>query len=420
MLLGKELQDKVQQNRILDTLFGLYPIYILFALTSIVFSNYQFIDSVGFYLMVVVTAYTIVLLIYNIISGSLRCNKVIGVSFMLFCLFSLISYMVVRDPNSTARDIALMIPVNGLVLGAPHADYDRDRRFKPFMVTLVVFTIAVTIWDIGSLIVEYHNLGVTRIKGLSGHIMRFGELVSIGLCLQTVVLIYLKKPIFRILTAIAIIINATALYFSLNRGPLVGLFAGLFIIALAFSLKLLPRRYVAIGVTALVVILLLFVVAILYMRMGGIDMVFSYDALNTLSSHRIEIWRTGFEMAAERPFSGYTIAEIEDVSHQPHFHNLFVDIAVRYGLHTFIVFVVFVLSIIYYSLKCIVRMDRREITSSYGLGLVASFAVFMTIISQNCFSSYAIIIGYSCSNCFLFISCGVIAYCATRLDRKAS
>lgn len=420
------LIDKVEANKTMRMLLGLCPIYIFFALTTVFYSNYWFIDNLGWIVMPVLTAYTVVLMVYNLFAGNLKCDKLLGISALAFFAFELISYLVVQDPTGRARDYALMIPINGLVLGAAWLRLDERKRLAPVEACFAVFATVVTLWNLINMVFHVESLGSGRLTGFTANPVRLSEMTSIAMIMICMFFSTRKVTWERIACVVAFIINGLTMYFANGRGPLMGLMAGLVVFALFISSKVLKKKTFIIVLCLVVMLCLVVGLSIVFSRMDISDFSFDIATIDTLITKRTQIYLDGIHMITEDPFRGHSIPEFRELpsyggTDRYHFHNIFLDLGARYGILAAAAFMVFVVGIIVYSIKGLCKMDRKSLFSTSGLTYLASFSIFICILVQNQTDVYIFFNGYSACNCFFYITAGVLTYWAGKrhMETKA-
>lgn len=425
MLSGRTLDEKVRGNKVLAIMFGMYPIYILFALTTIIFSNHTFIQTYGTQLMIVVTVYTVLLMVYNILTWNIRSNRLLEYSFLIFCALALLSYLLIRDPAGRARDNVLMIPVNWFVLACAHCEYEEEERMKPFIVTVVVFSIALSAWNLVNLIQSMDVLGTGRLTGISNNPARLGEMACVAIISLIMLSIMASRTWQRIACIALALVNAASIHFADSRGSLLSLAAGLFILAIIFASKLLRRRTFVIGLAILFVILVIALTGIVFSRMDIDEFRFDYETINTLTTNRLDVYSEGLGLFAEHPFRGHTIQEFRSLpsssdSERHHMHNIYLDLAVRYGIQASLAFAVYTIGILVYSIRMLLRLDRKALFTRRSLIFITAFAIYACVLMQNMTDTYIFMNGYSASNCFFYLSAGMLTYFITKDGKTAS
>ena len=418
------LVDRVEGRKALNVLFGLYPIYIFFSLTTILYGNYGFIDKLGWLVMPILTAYTVVLMIYNLFAGVLKCDKLLGISVLAFFCLIFLSTIITKERGATALSYAFMIPINGLVLGASWYRIDERERLKPVETCFLIFALLVTLWNVLGLIFKHDMLGTGRYTGLSSNPVRLSDITSIAIIMLVMFVFRSRRNWERIAFAISIIVNAVVMYYANGRGPQLGLLAGLAVFALLMLSKVLKKRTFIIILFLSVAFCLVFGLSIVFSRMDISEFSFDAETLNQLSTKRMSIYRDALSLIIENPFIGHSSDEFlhfESLNHANQFHNLLLDITLRYGIFTLAAFLTFVVALVAYSISGLWKMDRNTLLSYSGLTYLTAFSVFICILVQTQSDTYVFINGYSACNCFFYITAGVMTYWASKrhLETKA-
>ena len=418
MLIGIPLDKKIRENKIFNIFFGLYPIYILFSLTTIIFSNGLFMsNSCSYILMVVVTTYTVLLFAFNILTFNFKCNKIIGFSFVAICLCAAISYLLTNESSLKAREYIFMIPINGIVLACAHCEYTEEERIKPFIAVLAAFSIAISVWNILNPLLNIDMLGESRLAGMTSHPARLGEMTSTGAITILSLLFISKNKITKLTMLILLSINCVTLYFANSRGAWLAFFTGTCVFLIIFAKKLLPKKIFTIGVIILFCIILFLAFNIIFSRMDFNDFTFDYSTINSLSTGRLPIYMDGINLFSEHPIIGHAMEDFSSLRSnytntqtRYHFHNIYLDIAVRYGIFAFIAFAVLTISIFFLSIKYIKNISKENKNKKKNLSFISAFAIFCCIMVQNQFDVYIFFNGYSANNCFFYISTGILTY----------
>ena len=183
----------------------------------------------------------------------------------------------------------------------------------------------------------YRNfvVGIRRVDGFTHNPNRLGSIMMMFIIINFAILLYTNRKNLKIgvFSIIGIIVGTLALFASSSRGALLGLIAGLFIVALLKGKKFLI--YLLIGL----ILLSLFMPSYYKNRISKLTDITSNNVYSRLS-----MYKAGFDMFKEKPILGIglnnvkTVYDMYDLPEFEHFgdehrnlHNLYINILVELG-----------------------------------------------------------------------------------------
>jgi len=197
----------------------------------------------------------------------------------------------------------------------------------------------------------YRNfvVGIRRVDGFTHNPNRLGSIMMMFIIINFAILLYTNRKNLKIgvFSIIGIIVGTLALFASSSRGALLGLIAGLFIVALLKGKKFLI--YLLIGL----ILLSLFMPSYYKNRISKLTDITSNNVYSRLS-----MYKAGFDMFKEKPILGIglnnvrTVYDMYDLPEFEHFgnehrnlHNLYINILVELGAIGFgiLIYLIFVL-----------------------------------------------------------------------------
>ncbi len=207
----------------------------------------------------------------------------------------------------------------------------------------------------------------------------------------------LQKFKNKFLKYFAIIIMLFAILFTGSRGTLLSLLSAILIYLVVYSKLSIPKK---------VIIISMFGIATYY----GINYLYSIDFFRTYqgSNDRFEMWSKILSSSLESPVFGYGYGATDEVLKTINFtyastHNSFLDFLLIYGIPTFVIYIIFIISTLLKSLK-------KDSNRKYVLPII-----FMLINSNTILYSFG---GVGLSSLMFTVILGLLNYSIVNMQQK--
>ena len=412
----RSIKDKLGNIYFLNSML---PIMVIYIVNSILWTSPFYQHNIQPFTQVFITIYASLLAVFNVFMGRLKQGKrLIIIPFICFALYNLLSYLVVdRGDSFYALSVVFMIFINFLSFGLPRTDLQFEQRRNEVHITIYVFFVCVILWNIVSIV--YQGLtggfeeiikGTTRLQGVTENINILGFFSSMASCWAVYLIINEKKKTVRAFAVICMIFNLLVLLMTKCRS------AQIFLLV-SWSILLLISIYRKYSAKIFLVCLGLIAFAVL---MGAGMIIFSrgvdttldiYEFFNKISSHRLDLYIAGINAGFDSPIFGNSYSDISEIYYPLHMsHNLYIELFARYGLPSLAFFLVFIVSLILFSLKLIKKSKNLDFEKQDLVLFCFCFSMLVGMLVQHLFDIYIFISGYDPGNVFFIIITSYMIY----------
>lgn len=412
----RSIKDKLGNIYFLNSML---PIMVIYIVNSILWTSPFYQHNIQPFTQVFITIYASLLAVFNVFMGRLKQGKrLIIIPFICFALYNLLSYLVVdRGDSFYALSVVCMIFINFLAFGLPRTDLQFEQRRNEVLITIYSFLVCSTLWNIVLVIIQASTEGfggilngAVRLSGISENPNRLAYFSSMAIFWASFMCINEKKRSRKIFAIFCLLFDVVILVMTGCRNAQIFLLTSYLILFLIYVNRKYSRK---IFWGSLIVISLIGICGILLITLSrGVDTSLNgYQMLNKLSSNRLNLFVKGINAGFDSPLFGNSYSYLsEQYATVTMAHNLYIDLFARYGLPSLAFFLVFIVSLIWFSLKLIKKSKNMDFEKQDIVLFCFCFSMLVGMLVQHLFDVYIFLSGYGSGNVFFIIITSYMIY----------
>ena len=350
-------------NKIIENSIPFIDKIIEYGLYFLVFFISTSISGINIFSGLLFIIYIIRLLLkqdQNIWKGKI--NKLI----LLFALFSLSSVLWANDRYRAlsffVSPVLKYVLIYYLIINYINTKSKFNKIFGAYWISHIISG--------GYAIYRNFLVGVRRVDGFTHNPNRLGSIMMMFIIINFAILLFTNRKKYKIsiLSTLGIVTGILALFASSSRGALLGLIAGLFIVAMLKGKKFVV--YLLIGL----------ILVSLFMPNYYKSRISELTNINS-NNPRLSMYKAGMDMFIKKPILGVglnnvrTVYDMYDLQEFEHFgsehrnlHNLYINILVELGFIGFSI-----LAVLIYLLGKKAWLNYKTNTNWFNLGIIGLF-----------------------------------------------